>query len=130
MAVVAPEQITAEFEAAYNGRDKARLMRLYAADAVHTFAGELVSTGLAEISAAFDRGFGGPHTLKGQTLSCLAAGNTALLRVRWQSIDPNGAARSENISVEVLAKGDDGLWRYIIDDASGGSRPAKAAPPT
>lgn len=130
MAVGAPEDITAAFESAYNGRDKARLMRLYAPNAVHTFMGETVSTGLDAISAAFDRGFAGPNKLKGHTLSCLIAGDTAFLRVLWRSIGADGAVRGENISAEVLEKGADGLWRYIIDDATGGSRPLKAAPPT
>ncbi len=128
MAVGAPEDITGAFEGAYNGRDKARLMRLYAPNAVHTFTGETMSTGLEAISAAFDRGFAGAIRLEGRTLTCLAAGDTAFLRVLWRSIGPDGTVRGENISAEVLAKGADGLWRYIIDDATGGSRPAKAAP--
>ena len=130
MSVGAPEAITAAFEAAYNGRDKAGLMRLYAANAVHTFNGETQNVGLEAISAAFDRGFAGLVNLQGQTLSCLVAGDTAFLRVLWRSVAPDGTVRGENISAEVLSKGGDGLWRYLIDDATGGSRPVKAVPPT
>lgn len=125
MGVASPSQITAAFETAYNGRDKAALMQLYAHDAVHTFDGIAMSTGLTAIGAAFDRGFAGPNTLSGQTLSCLVSGQTALLRVLWRSVGPDGAARGQNVSCEVAAKGADGLWRYIIDDATGGSRPSK-----
>ena len=123
MAVSSPEQITAAFQAAYNARDKQALMRLYADDAVHTFDGITVSTGLPAISAAFDRGFAGKNTLAGKTLSCLATADIALLRVLWHSVLPDGTIRHSSISCEVLAKGPDGLWRYRLDDATGGSRP-------
>ncbi len=122
MAVSSPEDITAAFQAAYNARDKAALMRLYADDAVHTFDGITISTGLQAIGAAFDRGFAGPYTLAGKTLTCLAAADTALLRVLWRSLQPDGSIRHASISCEVLAKGADGLWRYCLDDATGGSR--------
>ena len=123
MAVTTPEQITAAFEAAYNARDKAALMRLYANDAVHTFDAVTVSTGIATISAAFDRGFAGPNKLSGTLLSCMVSGNTALLRVLWRSSGADGKVRREDVSCEVLTRGADGLWRYILDDATGGSRP-------
>jgi ketosteroid isomerase-like protein len=124
MAVMTPEQMTAAFEAAYNARDKAALMRLYAPDAVHSFDGVTISKGLAAISAAFDRGFAGPNKLNGRTLGCMISGDTALLRVLWRSVDPSGAVLRESMSCEVVTKSPDGLWRYIIDDATGGSRTA------
>jgi ketosteroid isomerase-like protein len=123
MAVTSPEQMTAAFEAAYNARDKAALMRLYAPDAVHTFDGVTLHQGIAAISTAFDRGFAGTTMLRGRVLACLVSGNMALLRVRWHSVEPSGTRLRESISCEVAGKGDDGLWRYIIDDATGGSRP-------
>lgn len=122
MVVQSPNQMTAAFEAAYNARDKAALLRLYAPDAVHTFDGITVSTGLVAISAAFNRGFAGPTLLRGKTLSCLVSGDTALLRVLWQSLDADNIVRRETVSCEVVAKGADALWRYIIDDATGGMR--------
>jgi ketosteroid isomerase-like protein len=123
MAVTSPEQMTAAFEAAYNARDKAALMRLYAPDAVHTFDGVTLHQGIAVISRAFDRGFAATTMLRGRTLACLVTGDTALLRVRWHSVEPSGAVLRESISCEVVTKSADGLWRYIIDDATGGSRP-------
>ncbi len=123
MAVASPEQFTVAFQAAYNARDKAALMLLYAPDAVHTFDGIAVSKGISAISAAFDRGFAGPTMLRGKTLSRLVSGETALLRVLWQSLDASGKVLRENVSCEVAARGPDGLWRYVIDDATGGSRP-------
>ena len=122
MGAASPELMTAAFQAAYNARDKAALMMLYAPEAVHTFDGGTVSAGLDAISAAFDRGFAGPTRLAGETLSCLVAGDMALLRVRWQSFNGDGTVRRVDVSCEVVTKGPDGLWRYVIDDATGGTR--------
>jgi len=122
MTVGTPEELVSRFEAAYNARDKTALMRLYAPEAVHTFDGTVVSTGLSAISAAFDRGFASPYTLSGTVLSCLEADGVALIRALWKSINPDGSVRHESISCEVARKGPDGLWRYLIDDATGGSR--------
>ena len=124
MPVTSPELIIATFEAAYNARDKAALMRLYVDDAVHTFDGVTFSTGLAAISAVFDRAFAGPNTLSGTLLSCMVSGDTALLRALWRSSGADGKVHRDSVSCEVVTKGADGLWRYIIDDATGGSRPA------
>ena len=128
MAVQSPDQMTAAFQAAYNARDKAALMQLYAADAVHTFDGAIVSNGRPAISAAFDRGFTGPTLLRGKTLSCLVSRDTALMRVLWQSLNPDGSVRREHVSCEVVARGADSLWRYVIDDATGGLRAAAPVP--
>ena len=97
-------------------------MRLYAQDAAHTFDGATIVTGIPAISAAFDRGFAGPCNLAGKMLTCIVAADIALVRVLWQSLNPDGMVRSNSISCEVLKRGTDGLWRYIIDDASGGMR--------
>ena len=97
-------------------------MQLYERDAVHTFDGTVVSTGLAAISAAFDRGFASPYKLSGKVLECMEADGVALIRARWKSLNPDGAVRGEAVSCEVAKKGADGLWRYLIDDATGGSR--------
>jgi len=128
MAVRSPDLMTAAFQAAYNARDKSALMRLYAPDAVHTFDGISVSKGRLAISAAFDRGFPGPSKLRGKTLSCLVSRDTALMRVLWQSLDQDGTVRREYVSCEVVERGTDGLWRYVIDDATGGLRAAAPMP--
>ena len=127
MGVDTPEKITAAFERAYNSRDKGMLMALYDPDAVHTFDGNTIAKGHSAISAAFDRGFATPLKLVGQMLSCMVSGDTALLRVQWQSRGPEEKLGKANISCEVLARGSDGLWRYVIDDATGGSRPVTLA---
>ena len=122
MAVEKPEQLVARFEAAYNARNKQELLRLYTPDAVHTFDGVTVSTGLAAISAAFDRGLASPFKLSGSVLACIEADGVALIRARWKSLNPDGTVRNNSVSCEVAKQGNDGLWRYLIDDATGGSR--------
>ena len=122
MAVQVPGELVARFEAAHNARDKAALLQLYEPGAVHTFDGAAVSTGLDAISTAFDRGFSSPYSLSGKVLSCIEADGVALIRAQWTSHNPDGTARHVSISCEVAKRGADGLWRYLIDDATGGSR--------
>ena len=126
MAVAFPEQITVAFQAAYNARDKNALMRLYARRATQTFDGMAIHSGFDAISMAFDGGFSAQIKLAGEVLTCLVAADLALLRVRWQSYNRDGSPRNTSISCEVLQKGADGLWRYILDDATGGSRDSGA----
>lgn len=122
MAVQVPGELVVRFEVAYNTRDKAALLQLYEPGAVHTFDGTAVSTGLDAISAAFDHGFSSLYKLSGKVLSCMEADGVALIRAQWTSHNPDGAARHVSISCEVAKRGADDLWRYLIDDATGGSR--------
>ena len=128
MAVKSPEKITAAFLAAYNARNKAALMALYAEDAAYTFNGVTIITGLGKIGAAFDRGLASSLNMTGSVLSCVTSCDTALVRMHWKMVKPDGGFHSEGVSCEILRKGADGLWRYIIDDATGGNRAAPSAP--
>ena len=122
MGVASPNLMTAAFQTAYNARDTVALIKLYAPDAVHTFDGNTISKGHSAIGAAFGSGFAGPFRLAGETISCVVSGDIALLRVRWKSFNADGTSRGVSVSCEVAGKGADGLWRYVIDDATGGFR--------
>ena len=124
MPVQSPGQMTAAFLAAFNARDKQALLSLYADDAVFTFDGTATVSGLAAIDAAFDRAFASPLKMTGSVASLAVAGGTALLRMHRTLITPGGTTHSDGVSAEVLSRGTDGLWRYIIDDATGGGRSA------
>ena len=110
MAVASPESITA----AYNARDEQVLMQLYSDGAVHTFDGTTVSSAIDAVSTIFDRAFAGATHLSGGLL-CRATADTALWRVRWPSLRPDGHC-------EVLRTSTAGLWRYRLDEMARGSR--------
>ena len=76
-------------------------------------------SGHAAIGAAFDAIFAGPLQMTGRALSIASAGTVALIRMHWQLVGSDGNVPLADVSAEVLARGADGLWRYIIDDPRG-----------
>jgi uncharacterized protein (TIGR02246 family) len=122
MGVASPELMAEAFIARFNERDGAGLLALYEPDAVFTFDGETKAVGTAEIKAALDGFLAGPMKLRGGYAHVFVAGDTALCRLKWEMIGTEGWIESDGVSAEVLKRGSDGLWRFKIDDAGGGSR--------
>ena len=58
----------------------------------------------------------------GKNVNVYVGGDTALTRFKWELFDAQGATVATGVSTEVQRRGDDGLWRFIIDDSGGGSR--------
>jgi ketosteroid isomerase-like protein len=56
----------------------------------------------------------------------LVVGDTAMLVVEWQmeALDEDGKPEHlEGLAIDVLHKGDDGFWRYVVDNPFGASGP-------
>ncbi|SDD13171.1 YybH family protein [Actinokineospora iranica] len=56
----------------------------------------------------------------------LVVGDTAMLVVEWemQALDENGEPEHlEGVAIDVLRRGDDGFWRYVVDNPFGVSGP-------
>jgi ketosteroid isomerase-like protein len=70
--------------------------------------------------------FESPLKIAIKTSSCLQHADTALVRSDWTLTAPDGAVAMAGSSAEILRHGTDGLWRFIIDDATFASRPLKA----
>jgi uncharacterized protein (TIGR02246 family) len=124
VGVQSPDLMDKAFLERFNARDAPGLLALYAPDAVYTFNGKDKAIGLGQIEAAMAGILGGPLKLRGSYTDVLVAGDTALCRLKWELIDSSGAVQSAGVSSEVLRRGGDGKWRFQIDDASGGGRPA------
>jgi uncharacterized protein (TIGR02246 family) len=124
MGVAAPEQMASVFERLFNARDTAGLLELYARDAVFTFDGESKAVGLQQIEGALAGFLSAPLKFKGHYVNVHVSGDTALARMKYELIDEAAGTTTAGVSTEVMRRGPDGLWRFIIDDAGGGSRPA------
>jgi uncharacterized protein (TIGR02246 family) len=124
MGVASPERMPAAFLAAFNGRDKRAMLALYADDAVYLGVGEKRIVGRAAIGEEFDRMFCTPSRMTGEAVTLAEMGDIALVRMSWSLDMQNGQAPRTGVSVEVLRRGADGLWRYAIDDPTGGARAA------
>jgi len=124
MSVKHPSEISAAFAKLYNDRNKSGLLDLYAPDAVFTFDGTATAQGKVEIEKAVAPFFDQPLKITIACVSCHQAGDTALVRSDWTLTAPDGSIARKGVSAEVLRRGADGLWRYIVDDATFASRTA------
>ncbi|MEY2757977.1 MAG: hypothetical protein RIR33_1755 [Pseudomonadota bacterium] len=122
MGVSTPEEMGAAFVERFNARDGGGLLALYSADAAFTFDGVAFARGTDQIKAALDGFLASPMKLKGKYESVVVAGDVALCSLRWEMLDAEGWIDQDGVSVEVLKRGNDGKWRFAIDDATGASR--------
>lgn len=118
-----PEEMAETFVARFNERDEAGMLALYAPDAVFTFDGVTFMRGAGEIKLAIHGFLASKMTLKGKYVGApLVAGDVAMCSLRWEMLNEEGWIDQDGVSVEVLKRGADGLWRFAIDDATGASR--------
>jgi uncharacterized protein (TIGR02246 family) len=122
MGVASPDHMAREFAERFNARDKAALLELYAPDAVFTFDGEAKASGLGQIEGALAGFLSAPLKFSGSYVSVYVSGDTALARMKWELYNEGEATTSTGTSAEVMRRCADGKWRFIIDDATGGSR--------
>jgi uncharacterized protein (TIGR02246 family) len=124
MSVARPADVSASFARLFNARDKSGLLDLYVADAMLTVDGGAIARGRAEIEAMFTPMLAGTLKIDARCATCHAAGDVAIVRTEWTLRAPDGSVAMEGASAEVLQRGADGRWRFVIDDASFASRPA------
>ncbi|MEQ1779926.1 MAG: nuclear transport factor 2 family protein [Hyphomonadaceae bacterium] len=123
MGVQSSVEMAEAFVSKFNERDGAGLMALYAPDAVFTFDGVTFARGTEQIKAAIDGFLASKMTLRGKYVDePLVAGDVAMCSLRWEMLNEEGWIDQDGVSVEVLKRGADGLWRFAIDDATGASR--------
>lgn len=125
MGVATPEDMAETFVQRFNDRDAAGMLALYAPEAIFTMDGETYARGTGEIKGVIDQLLSAPSTMKGKYDSVLVAGDTAVCKLRWELLDGEGWISMDGVSMEVLRRGGDGKWRFIIDDATGTSRAAE-----
>lgn len=126
MGVKSPAEMPAAFVRLFNARDKAGLLALYADDAMLTIDGAETARGHAAIGAMMAPMLESPLKIDGRCSACHENGDTAIVRTDWTLSAPDGSTAMQGASAEVLRRGADGRWRFVIDDATFSSRPAKS----
>ena len=122
MGSPSPEQTADIFIERFNAGDAAGMVLLYEDDAVFTYDGEEKAVGRRQIERALAGFMMARLRMRGSTVNTYVSGDRALTRMKWEMVDSSGVVQSSAISCEVQQRGADGLWRFMLDDATGGSR--------
>lgn len=115
------EKHTALYVEAFNAGDFDALDAFYTAEAVAVWEPGKPLTGQARRDYQRDFLASGPKMVT-TTRQSFVTNDTALLIVDWviDTVDEKGEPeRMKGIGVDVLRLGDDGIWRYAIDDPYG-----------
>jgi len=124
MPISRPEDMSEAFAAAVEGADVERLLALYDPSICYVSRRGEVAQGHEGIRHAFRwlEGFAGKMETENQY--CVVCGDTALVRATWRIHGTGAGGRvidSSGLSAEVLRRGADGTWRYIVDHPFGGN---------
>ncbi len=122
MGASSPELTAGLFIERFNAGDAAGMMQYYEEDAVFTYDGEDKAVGHAQIERAIAGFTMAKLQMRGEVVSVYVSGDRALTRMKWELVDSGGTVQSSAVSCEVQRRGPDGLWRFMIDDATAGSR--------
>jgi uncharacterized protein (TIGR02246 family) len=124
MAVTRAEEMSRAFAEAVEAADLDRILDLYDPSVRFVSRRGEVSYGLDAVRKAFQwlDGFVGKAEIENQY--CIVCGDTALVRAVWRVRGTGKDGRSiesSGLSAEVLRRGADGFWRFIVDHPFGGN---------
>ena len=121
MPVPSPEAMSKAFAEAVGAADIERLLALYDPSVRYVSRRGAVSEGHDGIRRAFWwlEGFVGEMEIENRY--CITCGDTALVSAGWRIRGTSGGRviDSKGLSAEVLRRGADGIWRYIVDHPFG-----------
>ena len=117
-----PEDVIPSLVDRFNSRKVEVMMDLYAPEAVFIAMDGRTITDRAEMAAQFQRDMNFGLPLKANVRHVFVGGDTAQIVVDW-SIDgtsPDGKSVHVGGSAsDIVRRGADGFWRYIIDNNQG-----------
>lgn len=117
-----PEDVIPSVVERFNSRNLEAMMELYAPEAVFVAHDGRVITDRSEFAAQFqhDMNLGAP--LKANVRHVFVGGDTAQIVLDW-SIDGTGPdgklVHIHGTASDIMRRGPDGVWRYIIDNNQG-----------
>ena len=116
------QALHAAVEDAFNRGDVDGLVALYDEDACMVEADGSVARGLDAIRATWEGFVSLGGTIRMTTRYCVEVGDIALLSNAWQFSAESMSF--DSASAEVARRGADGVWRYVVDNPTGGATPA------
>ncbi len=123
MPVRNPEEMHRAWSEAFNGGDVEALVALYEPDAALMGRARKPVTGHAAIRAAYTGLLASKPRIAVRATGTVRAGDLALTYGEWTLTRAGAEGRPVEMSgrsAEVLRRGADGAWRYVIDDPYAG----------
>ena len=115
-----PRALHKAFTAAFNAKDLDQLIKLYEPSGALVPEPGTVVVGHTGVRAALQGFLAVPGKLKLETLYVVENGEIALVRSQWQ-ISDGDKINAASSGIEIMRRGADGRWRFVIDHAVGGS---------
>ncbi len=123
MSIQQPEQMSKAFSAAFNAGDVDALVSLYEPNATYVHGERTIegSTGIREVLTQLTAA---RPQMELTNEYCIVSNDIALVRARWKLHWRDATTKQLHLkqghSSEVLRRGSDGLWRYLLDHPTGG----------
>ena len=124
MPAQTPEQVHPLFEQAFNDGDLDALMELFEPDAVFVAQPGQVVSGHDQIREGLTAFLATGGTMRISHIATVAGPDTALVYQRWvlEGNGPDGQPLNMGgLISDVVRRGDDNNWRFIIDNAFAGA---------
>lgn len=115
-----PRDVHQAFATAFNARDLEGMLDLYEPDAAVVPEPGKVVTGSDDLRAAMEGYLALPGKIRIETVFVIEAGEIALTRSRWE-VRERGEITASSSGAEVMRRGQDGVWRLVIDNPYGGN---------
>ena len=123
MPGVSPQETADLIHAAINAGDHSAVMECFDDDIVYVALGGADEArgkkAAGDVMAAF---LGLRPKIDARPTRCVIASDLALLVTEWtlEATEPDGTrSRSSGRTADVLRRGTDGMWRYVIDNPAG-----------
>jgi ketosteroid isomerase-like protein len=117
-----PEDVIPSLVERFNSRNIDAMMELYSPEAVFVDMDGRVITDRNEFAALFQRDMNLGVPLKANVRHVFVGGDTAQIILDWSidGTDPNGKhVHVHGTASDIMRRGEDGVWRYIIDNNQG-----------
>jgi len=117
-----PEGVIPSLVERFNARNVEAMMALYAPEAVFVANDGRTVTDRAEMAAQFQRDMSLGLPLKANVRHVFVGGDTAQIVVDWSIAGKTPDGEQVNLggsASDIVRRGADGLWRYIIDNNQG-----------
>jgi uncharacterized protein (TIGR02246 family) len=115
-----PGQMHELFAKFFNSRDIDGLVSLYEPDAALVSAPGEVSRGTGQIRASLEAFVALDLSIEfGEQAITVEADDLALTHGTWKLVAKDGSPAGEAATAEVVRRGSDGTWRYVLDNPWG-----------